>query len=202
MNRGRVEAFSDAVFAIAITLLVLTIAQPNDYSKLASQLLDRWPSFAVYVVSFLTIGIMWLNHHTVFSYVKRIDHGFFYGNLVLLMTVVLIPYPTEVFGEALRTGAGQRTAAVFYSIVMSANALAWSALWLHASVGRRLINEEFPEKLRRSSNIQLVAGLGVNFISIGIAFLNPYLCLAFHGVLGLFYALDPFSQRVSQASSV
>ena len=61
MNKGRVEAFSDGVFAIAITLLVLTIAQPSDYSKLARQLLDRWPSLATYVVSFLVIGIMWLN---------------------------------------------------------------------------------------------------------------------------------------------
>lgn len=202
MNKGRLETFSDGVFAIAITLLVLTIAQPNDYSNLARQLLDRWPSLAVYVVSFLTIGIMWLNHHTVFSYVQRIDHGFYYVNLVLLMTVVFIPYPTEVFGEALRTGAGERTAAVFYSIVMSANALAWSVLWLHSSVRRRLINDEFPEKLRRSSNIQLIAGLGINLVSIGIAFLSPYLCLALHGVLGLFYALDPFSRQVDHDSTI
>jgi uncharacterized membrane protein len=104
VSKERLETFSDGVFAIAITLLVLTIAQPSDYSKLARQLLDRWLSLAAYVVSFLILGIMWLNHHTVFSYVQRINHGFFYRNLVLLMTVVFIPYPTEVFGEALRTG--------------------------------------------------------------------------------------------------
>ena len=115
LNKGRVETFSDGVFAIAITLLVLTIAQPSNYSKLAKQLLDRWPSLAAYVVSFLILGIMWLNHHTFFSYLQRIDHGLFYRNLVLLMTVVFIPYPTEVFGEALRSGiqSGERTAAVF-----------------------------------------------------------------------------------------
>jgi len=148
VNKARLETFSDVVFAIAITLLVLTIAQPANYSKLATQLLDRWPSLAAYVVSFLILGIMWLNHHTVFSYVQRIDHGFFYRNLVLLMTVVFIPYPTEVFGQALRTGAGGQTAAVFYSIVTTVNALAWAALWLHASTGRRLLNDELPEEQR------------------------------------------------------
>ncbi len=201
VSKGRVEAFSDGVFAIAITLLVLTIAQPSNYSELARQLLDRWPSLAAYVVSFLVIGIMWLNHHTVFSFVQRIDHGFFYRNLVLLMTVVFIPYPTEVFGEALRTGAGERTAAVFYSIVMTVNALAWAALWLHASTGRRLLNDELPEEQRRSSTVLFVAGTAVYLISIGIAFINPYLCLAFHGALALYYARDPISRRLEHDRS-
>jgi hypothetical protein len=83
------------------------------------------------------------------------------------MTVVLIPYPTEVFGEALRTGAGERTAAVFHSIVLTVNALAWSALWLHASNGRRLLNNELPEAQRRSSTILFVAGTGAYLVSIG-----------------------------------
>jgi uncharacterized membrane protein len=198
VNKGRVEAFSDGIFAIAITLLVLTIAQPTNYSKLARQLLDRWPSLAAYVVSFLVLGIMWLNHHTVFSYVQRIDHGFFYRNLVLLMTVVFIPYPTEVFGEALRTGipSGERTAAVFYSTVMTVNAVAWAALWLYASTGRRLLNDKLPEEQRRKSTIGFVAGTGVYLVSIGIAFINPYLCLAFHGALALYYARDPISRHL------
>ncbi len=195
------ETFSDGVFAIAITLLVLTIAQPSHYSDLTRQLLDRWPSLAAYVVSFLVIGIMWLNHHTVFSYVQRIDHGFFYRNLLLLMTVVFIPYPTEVFGQALRTGAGERSAAVFYSIVMTVNGLAWTALWLHASVGRRLLNDELPESQRRSSTVNFVAGAGVYLVSIGIAFINPYVCLAFHGALALYYASDPISRRLERDRS-
>ncbi len=200
LNKGRVETFSDGIFAIAITLLVLTIAQPSNYSELRRQLLERWPSLAAYVVSFLVLGIMWLNHHTVFTYVQRIDRGFFYRNLVLLMTVVFIPYPTEVFGEALRTGAGERTAAVFYSIVMTVNAMAWSALWLHASTGRRLLNDDFPEEMRRSSTILFIAGTGVYLISIGVAFINAYLCLAFHGALALYYARDPISRRLEHGS--
>jgi uncharacterized membrane protein len=201
VRKGRVETFSDGVFAIAITLLVLTIAQPSDYSKLATQLFNRWPSLAAFVVSFLVIGIMWLNHHTVFSYVQRIDHGFFYRNLVLLMTVVFIPYPTEVFGEALRTGAGERTAAVFYSMIMTINGLAWTALWLHASIGRRLLNNELPEHQRRRSTVLFIAGAGAYLVSIGVAFINPYLCLAFHGVLALYYAFDPISRLLEHDRS-
>src|SRR5262245_41461864 len=96
VNKSRVEAFRDGVFAIAITLLVLTISPPEDYADLAHELADRWPALAAYVVSFGIIGIMWLNHHTILEMLARIDRTLFYLNLLLLMTVVLIPYPTQV----------------------------------------------------------------------------------------------------------
>ena len=119
MSKERLETFSDGVFAIAITLLILTIAPPSHYSDLARQLGSRWPALAAYVVSFAVIGIMWLNHHTIFSHLDHIDRGLFYLNLALLMTIVFIPYPTGAFGEALRRGVGARTAAVFYTAVMA-----------------------------------------------------------------------------------
>src|ERR1700728_1687595 len=90
VSKQRLETFSDGVFAIAITLLVLTIAQPSKYRILAQQLGHRWPSLAAYVVSFIVIGIMWLNHHTIFSHLERVDRGVFYLNLLLLMTIVFI----------------------------------------------------------------------------------------------------------------
>jgi uncharacterized membrane protein len=200
VNKGRVEAFSDGVFAIAITLLVLTIAQPRDYSRLAAELRSRWPSLAAYVVSFLVIGIMWVNHHTVFSNVKRIDRGFYYRNLVLLMTIVFIPYPTEVFGVALghSSSAAARTAAVFYSLTMTVNACAWAALWLHASRRRRLLSDEFPEDQRRISTVLFTGGTLVYLVSVGVALLSPFLCLAFHGVLAVFYACDPIARRIER----
>jgi uncharacterized membrane protein len=198
MNKGRLESFSDGVFAIAITLLVLTIAQPEAYRDLGSQLAERWPSLAAYVVSFMVIGIMWLNHHTIFSHLRTVDRGLFYCNLVLLMTIVFIPYPTEVFGEALRRGEGATTAAVFYSVTMTANATAWVVLWLYASVGRRLLTPEFPEPQRAVSTVLFNAGALFYAISIGVAFISPYLCLAFHGALALYYAFDPISRRVER----
>ena len=120
MNKSRVEAFSDGVFAFAITLLVVTIAQPEDYRHLAHDLARRWPSLAAYVVSFAVIGIMWLNHHSVFSHFSRVDRGLVYLNLLLLMTVAFLPFPTGVLGQALARGQGERTAAVVYAVTMTA----------------------------------------------------------------------------------
>jgi uncharacterized membrane protein len=199
MNKDRVETFSDGVFAIAITLLILTIGQPDHYAILARQLADRWPSLAAYVVSFLVIGIMWLNHHTVFSHLGKIDRGMFYCNLLLLMTIVFIPYPTGVFGNALQRGSAT-TAAVFYSVTMTVNACMWAVLWLYASVGRRLLSPDFPESQRVKSTVLFTAGTVVYAASIGVAFINAYLCLAFHGALALYYALDPISRRVERDS--
>jgi uncharacterized membrane protein len=198
MSKERLEAFSDGVFAIAITLLVLTIAQPSHYRDLAHQLGRLWPSLAAYVVSFVVIGIMWLNHHTVFSHLDHIDRGLFYLNLALLMTIVFLPYPTGVFGEALGKGVGARTAAVFYTAVMTINACVWAALWLYASVGRRLLGPGFPEAQRTMATMLFVAGAFVYGASIGVAFINPYLCLAVQGALALYYALDPISRRTAR----
>jgi len=199
VNKSRVEAFSDGVFAIAITLLVLTIAEPASYQNLSHQLWDRWPSLAAYVVSFLVIGIMWLNHHTIFSYLDRVDRPFVYLNLMLLMTVVFVPYPTGVLGEAIRRGEGTHTAALFYSVVMAVNAICWSALWLYASAGRRLLHEGFPEEQRRSATTAFAAGGVVYIVAIGLAFISAYAVLAFHGLAAVCYAVDPLSRRTAVA---
>jgi uncharacterized membrane protein len=201
MSKERVETLSDGVFAIAITLLVLTIAQPDRYSDLAQQLADRWPAFAAYVVSFAVIGIMWFNHHSIFAHFERVDRGFVYLNLLLLMTIVFIPYPTGIFGQALRKGEGAQTAAVFYSVVMTVNAFAWSALWVYASRGRRLLSPDFPEAQRGVATVLFTIGSALYTITIGVAFISAYACLAFHAMLAVYYALDPLSRRAARSQS-
>lgn len=198
LSKSRVEALSDGVFAIAITLLILTIAQPTDYHHLGRQLVDRWPSLAAYVVSFLVIGIMWVNHHAIMNHLEHVDRRWFYRNLVLLMTIVFIPFPTEVFGQALQQEQGQTTAAVFYSLAMVVNALAWSAVWLDASRRRRLLKPSFPESQRRSATISFVAGTVIYAISVLVALVNPYVCLAFHAAIALYFARDPIGRRVER----
>jgi uncharacterized membrane protein len=199
MNKTRVEAFSDGVFAIAITLLVLTIAQPRlPYKNLGHDLLARWPSLAAYVVSFAVIGIMWMNHHTIFSHLERIDRGMSYRNLLLLMTIVFIPYPTGILGEALRNGRDAKTAAVFYSATMAIDGYAWAALWLYAARGRRLLRPDFPESQRRTSTFLFIVGSVAYTLTVGIALLSAYACLAVHGALAVYYALDPISRRVER----
>jgi uncharacterized membrane protein len=197
MNRTRVESFSDGIFAIAITLLVLSIAEPatGDYRHLAHTLTSSWPSLAAYVVSFAVIGIMWVNHHAVFTRLGRIDRGLVYLNMALLMTIAFLPYPTGVFGQALKEGHGARTAAVFYSITMAVNSYTWVALWIYASHRRRLLRPEFPEERRREATIAFNAGSVVYTAAVGIAWVSPYAALAFQGALAVYYALDPLSRR-------
>lgn len=201
MSKQRLESFSDGVFAIAITLLILTIAQPTDYRDLVHDLVDRLPSFAAYVVSFSVIGIMWFNHHSIFAHFERVDRGLVYLNLLLLLTIAFIPYPTQAFGEALRQGHGAGVAAVFYSATMAINAYVWSALWLYASRGRRLLRASFPESQRGPASVAFSIGVVFYTVSVGVAFISAYACLSFHALLAVYYALDPLSRRAARSSS-
>jgi uncharacterized membrane protein len=201
MRKTRLEAFSDGVFAIAITLLVLTIPEPTNYHHLADALAHQWPAYAAYAVSFAVIGVMWLNHHTVFDHFVRIDRNLVYLNLTLLATVVLIPYPTQVFGEALQRGEGERVAAVFYSIVMTLNGVAWGALWLYGSSRRRLLADDFPEEQRRTATVLFTFGTLIYLGTIVVGLINAYACLALHGAIGVYYALDPLSRWVSRLTT-
>jgi uncharacterized membrane protein len=199
MNKSRVEAFSDGVFAIAITLLVLTIAQPTHYRDLGHQLASRWPSFAAYVVSFAIIGIMWLNHHSLFSSFERIDRGLFYLNMLLLLTITFLPYPTGVLGEALAQGQGTKTAAVFYGVTMAVNAYAWGALWFYGSYRRRLLHASFPEEERSLATLLFTIGVAMYTLAVGVAFLSAYAFLAVQAAIALYYALDPVNRRPGRA---
>lgn len=199
MSTSRIEAFSDGIFAIAITLLVLTIGQPANFTDLTHSLLDEWPSFAAYVVSFFVIGIMWLNHHSIFSHFAHADRGLVYLNMVLLLTIAFLPYPTGVFGEALRQGQGQQVAAVVYSITMALNAYAWTALWLYASHKRRLLSTSFPEAERRPATVLFSIGVVAYTAALAVALINAYACLAFHALLAVYYALDPLSRRAARS---
>jgi uncharacterized membrane protein len=203
VSKARIETLSDGIFAIAITLLIFTISQPatGGYAHLGNQLIERWPSFAAYVITFAVIGIMWLNHHSIFAHFEAVvDRPFFYLNLLLMMTIAFLPYPTGVFGEALRSGQGARTAAFFYSATLTVNAIAWSALWLYASVGRRLLVPAFPESERRLSTTLFVSGTGAYAVSVLVALLNAYACLAFHALLAAYYAFDPLSRRAAHGA--
>jgi uncharacterized membrane protein len=197
VNKTRVEALSDGIFAIAITLLVLTISVPEDYSRLGRELTDRWPSLLAYVVSFAVIGVMWLNHHSIFNQLDHIDRPFVYLNLLLLLSVAFLPYPTGVLGRAMHEGQGVKVAAVVYSLTMVVNAAAWAAMWLYAASGRRLLSPSFPESERRRATVLFIAGTLPYSVALLLGLVNAYACLAFHGLLVLYYAFDPSQLRRS-----
>src|SRR3954464_15798437 len=127
MTKNRLEAFSDGVFAVAITLLVLEIDVPVG-DHLWHKLGDEWPSFASFFVSFWVIGIIWVNHHGVLDHVRRADRGLLYCNLLVLMTVVFIPFSTALIAEHLKSGADEQTAALVYSSTFLALAIAFGVL--------------------------------------------------------------------------
>src|SRR4051812_28773482 len=147
MGKGRLEAFSDGVFAIAVTLLVLEIKVPGAAGDdLAHQLGEQWPSYASYVVSFFVIGVSWMNHHAVFSHLGRADRGLMSLNLVLLFWVALIPWPTHLLAEYMREGGSpERTAALIYSGTMLAMGASFGAIWTYASRDRRLLQSDLTD---------------------------------------------------------
>ncbi|MBA2712872.1 MAG: DUF1211 domain-containing protein, partial [Rubrobacteraceae bacterium] len=119
MSTNRTEAFSDGVFAIAATLLVLELKIPHAESGgLLGALLEQWPSYATYVVSFLTIGIIWVNHHAILDRTRRVNRALLFINLIFLMVVAAIPFPTAVFADYLKEGHDERLAAAIYGGTM------------------------------------------------------------------------------------
>jgi uncharacterized membrane protein len=136
----RVLAFSDGVFAITITLLVLEIRPPTDEEDLLHGLLELWPSYLAYAVTFLFIGQVWANHHVMFDHIRAADRTVLFLNTVLLMVVAFLPFATSVLAEALRSGHGQRTAVGFYGIAFGVTALTFNAVWQYAR-RHRLLSE-------------------------------------------------------------
>jgi uncharacterized membrane protein len=191
---SRLEAFSDGVFAIAITLLVLDIRVPKDPPDgLARALVDQWPNYAAYVVSFLIIGIIWVNHHATFQNVRRVDRPLLFVNLALLLVVAAIPFPTALLAEYLLSSDGAHVAAAVYSAVMLAMSICFVALWaylarrpelLDGSVGASVARE----RLRRSS-----LGIVVYPFTIALAFVSAPLTLAVHFGIALFYVFERVS---------
>jgi uncharacterized membrane protein len=141
VETSRLETFSDGVFAIAITLLILEVRlPPEETGSLAHRLAEAWPGYVSYVISFVTIGIMWANHHGVFRLIDRTSHGLVVANLFLLLCVAFIPFPTKVLGEHL-SGAGdvQRAVTVFYCGTFTVTAAFYNLLWQTAAWRNRLI---------------------------------------------------------------
>jgi uncharacterized membrane protein len=136
----RLVAFSDGVFAITITLLVLEIRPPTDDENLLDGLIALWPSYLAYALTFLFIGQVWANHHVMFDHVRTADRVVLLLNTVLLMVVAFLPFATSVLAEALRSGHDERTAVGFYGIAFDVTALTFNAVWQYAR-RHRLLSE-------------------------------------------------------------
>ena len=129
MQTSRVEAFSDGVFAIAITLLILSVGIDRaPHGDLGTYLVDLWPAYLAYAVSFLTIGIMWVNHHLLFDHFARVDRPMLLLNILLLMLIAFVPFPTRIAAEFARSEVDRRNAALLYGLTMTMTAILFVAL--------------------------------------------------------------------------
>jgi len=186
----RLEAFSDGVFAVAATLLVLNLAvkQPLPHGQLAHQLGKLWPSYATYVVSFMTIGIVWLNHHAQFRNIARADRTLMVINLVLLMFVTLTPFPTTLLAGHFNPGADERTAAALYAATLFAMGVSFFASYLWCA--RRQLFEGWIDERHVSYLIRRnMLGLLIYAAAIGLAFVNAPTSLALCGLVAIYYLL-------------
>jgi uncharacterized membrane protein len=188
----RLEAFSDGVFAIAITLLILEIKVPQTgeiaASGLWTVLASRWPSYLGYVISFLTIGIMWANHHALFTYIRRTDRPFILANLFLLMMVAFLPFSTGVLAEHLPEPDSRVPAAVFYGMTLVLIAIGFNGVWLYGIRGRRLLGPDIDEEGVRTITSRYRLGPIGYLAATGTAFVNVWLSLAIHTALALLFA--------------
>lgn len=198
---GRVEAFSDGVIAIAITLLVLELKVPQlgeaSTPELWSALLARWPSYAAFLVSFVTILIVWVNHHRLFSIINRSDTRFLFLNGLLLLTITVIPFPTALLAEYLEKPSATAACAI-YSGTFLVLALAFNGVWRYASYRNRLLASNVsPEQVAAVSRsfffgpISYLVAVVLAFVSVAASF---GLCM----LLALFWAVAGFEPATAQ----
>jgi uncharacterized membrane protein len=159
---------------------------PEDSEDLGRALLDLWPSYAAYAVSFLTIGIIWVNHHALMDRVARADRTLLFTNLALLLTVAFIPFPSGVVAEHLSAGNGEEVAVAFYAGTFLVMGFAFFANSLHAHRAG-LYHEDLTPAQRRSLNTRNLIGQGGYLIAIGLAFVSAPLALAVCGLVGVYY---------------
>jgi uncharacterized membrane protein len=196
-NTNRLEAFSDGVFAIAITLLVLEIKVPAQAETLAAgglwpALGARWPNYVGYVLSFLVIGVMWANHHALFEYIRRTNRTLIVINLVLLMGVAFVPFPTAVLADHLADPATRAAATAFYGATLIFTSLSFNALWW---IGRKkgLLDETAaPNAGIRTITRRYAVALACYPAATALAFVNVWLSLSIHLALALW---NGFSER-------
>jgi uncharacterized membrane protein len=187
---GRLEGFSDGVFSIAATLLVLEFAVTsiNGHARppLGTQLLDLWPSYLAYATSFLTIGIIWMNHHFCVETMARADRTLLFINVLLLMTVAFLPFPTKLVAQFLQAH-GEQVAVYVYDATFVLMAVIYNLWWRYASTGRRLIDERVPDSTLRAITRAFNPGIPMYAICFLVAIWSPLASVALTFAVAAFY---------------
>ena len=188
MPKNRLEAFSDGIFAFAATLLILNLAV-NEGRPLGPELIRIWVSYAAYAISFTTIGIIWMNHHLVMHQIARTDRPFLVLNVLFLMLIAFIPFPTRLLALYIDTADG-RAAALAYGITLTLTAVLFNALWRYAAHRRRLIREDADQRTVSGISRSYVPGPIIYFVATMVALVNPVASAVLFAVIAIFYVAE------------
>ncbi len=187
VSTSRLETFSDGVFAIAATLLILNVHV--DSPHLGHALEHAWPSYAAYAVSFITIGIIWANHHGVFSQIDTVDRTFLLINVLFLMSVAFVPFPTVLVAEHLRD-SGLGAAALAYGFTLTVTAVFYNALWFYAAHERRLLREDADLRVVSGITRSYRPGPWIYLAATLVGLWKPTVSVVLYAAIAAFYALE------------
>jgi uncharacterized membrane protein len=188
-DSARVEAFSDGVLAIVITLLVLDLRAPTGH--MLTDLLRQWPAYLAYLASFGYVGVIWVNHHQLFTHIAAVDSGLLWRNLALLLGTSVLPFPTAVLGNAFQYGnhSDEVTAFVLYALVAAVMALTWLLLFHYLSTSERLLEPSTPPSFFAAERRRALLGLIAYLLAAVLALVLPVGSLIIVCVLPVFYGL-------------
>jgi len=201
---GRIESFSDGVFAVAITLLVFDLQVPHlpagaiSVTALGTALFKQWPAYLTFITSFATILIMWASQHGIFKLVSKSDTPFLFANGLLLFLVTVVPFPTSLVAQYLTTPAAALACAVYAGVFVVIN-VAYNLLWWAASRHRRLLHAGVtPVQVKRRTR-NILFGFPVYLLATLLAFWNPYVSLGMCSCLWIFWAFTFYERSPSSA---
>ncbi|MDB5077497.1 MAG: hypothetical protein JWO42_3676 [Chloroflexi bacterium] len=198
----RLLALSDGVFAIAITLLVLNLVPPTVNQGLGRALLDMWPSYLSYLMSFLLIGVIWTNHHSMFIHIKRTNQTFLLINIVFLLWVAVLPFPTSLLAKYLTVPSEQHLVMAIYAAMFVVGAVLFNVLWWYATYNRRLTSDGPDTVAIRRTTVSYYVGPVSYLVALGLAYVNVALSLILFVALAVFYAISPMMGNTGDAQPV
>jgi uncharacterized membrane protein len=186
---SRLETFADGIFAIAVTLLVLGIRVPEPSERLVDALVKQAPEFLAYVVSFLTIGIMWVQHHRLFTVIRRSNSTFAMINVIFLMFIAFVPFPTAVLAQRIGSEVDAVPATFLYGATMIGTAVMFNVIWRYASShGGHLLDPELARAGRTAARGYRY-GVPIYVLITAIAIVSPLLSLIGFGAFAAYWAL-------------
>lgn len=191
LGTTRIEAFSDSIFAFAVTLLILNLTVPElsraqvARGELAAHLIAQWPTFLIYAMSFSILAIFWVGHTIMFHYIKKTDRTLLWLNNILLMTIAFMPFPTDLLGLY----APDQTAVVLYGVTAMATGLMFVLIWWYASSGKRFVEAGLSDRIIKKGMLAVSLAPIVYLVAIGLSFINPLITIGIYIAIPVLYII-------------